>query len=215
MQPAIPEREALPRSPVDANGVDAATATGQPAAPEVVPRDCPDCPEIDPSVLAAIIESTEARRQTTDQMMWQVPVLSLTAQSFLLTIALRPTGEDRLSQVVAASLAVVAALATIQLLTRHRYIESTYSRALQGIELCYGLLPLHDKPMNVAEWASRLVPPKPEKSLGRLRTALRQVVTKPQRVLAGVKSFHVWLTTLVIFGATDVAIAIAAAGGFW
>src|SRR4051794_38552756 len=52
----------------------------------------------------------EGRRQVFEQMMWQVPALGLTAQAFLLTIALDP-GSTPLARGIAAPPGFVAALA--------------------------------------------------------------------------------------------------------
>ena len=63
-------------------------------------------------------------------MLWQVPAISLTAQSFLLTISV---GSDTstLGRCMASVLGLVAALATIQLMLKHRFHEEELSRWLE------------------------------------------------------------------------------------
>lgn len=64
-----------------------------------------------------------ARRDASMAQAWQAPMLSLTAQAFLFTIALdasASTGARRL----AAALAATSALAAVQLLMRHRRFET-------------------------------------------------------------------------------------------
>lgn len=89
-----------------------------------------------------------ARRQGTDSMMWQVPVLSLTAQAFLLTIALAP-GAGRPAQVVSAGLALVASITSIQLMAKHRFHELADSKWLEAFEndrMNQGFEAVHGRP---------------------------------------------------------------------
>lgn len=71
----------------------------------------------------------EQRRQATSQMMWQVPALSIAAQAFLYTRAFDPTTSSA-ARIVVSVAALVSALATLQLLLKHRYYEEMYSVAL-------------------------------------------------------------------------------------
>jgi len=73
------------------------------------------------------------RRQAYDQLLWQTPVLSLTAQAFLLTIALGP-GSSYAARFMSASLSLIAALASIILMCKHRYYEVLASQMLQNFE---------------------------------------------------------------------------------
>src|SRR5205807_717505 len=84
------------------------------------------------------LQAAQARRSSLDQMMWQVPALSLTAQSFLLTIAL---GHDTrwIARVMTALLGMIAAGAAIQLLLKHRYHELLYSHWLEKFEAAHDL----------------------------------------------------------------------------
>ena len=74
-----------------------------------------------------------ARRNATNALLWQSPVLSLTAQAFLFTIALN-TGLAAASRTVAAGLAFFVALASIQLLLKHRALENADARWLEDFE---------------------------------------------------------------------------------
>lgn len=78
-----------------------------------------------------MLQSAEERRQSIDQMMWQVPGLSLAAQSFLLTISLGHSGGA--ARLVSGLLGLVASLATIQLLLKHRFHELEWSHWLQNV----------------------------------------------------------------------------------
>jgi hypothetical protein len=104
--------------------------------------------ELSQTRVEVLLQTGEARRSSLDQMMWQVPALSLTAQSFLLTIAL---GHDTrwVGRVLAALLGLIAALAAIQLLLKHRYHELLYSHWLDRFEDELGLPNLHSLPESI------------------------------------------------------------------
>jgi hypothetical protein len=60
-----------------------------------------------------------ARRTQFDQLVWQVPVLSLTAQAFLYSIALSPDG-TRTTRVIASLLPLVMTFLSLHLMVKHR-----------------------------------------------------------------------------------------------
>lgn len=74
-----------------------------------------------------------ARRLHWDQLVWQVPVLSLTAQAFLFTIALG-ADSSRVARVVASLLSLVITLLSIELMSRHRRAEIMDARWLEDRE---------------------------------------------------------------------------------
>jgi len=74
-----------------------------------------------------------ARRTQFDNLLWQVPVLTITAQAFLFTIALgadtRPT-----ARIVSCALSLLITFLTIHLFTRHRQAEITDAHWLEQYE---------------------------------------------------------------------------------
>jgi hypothetical protein len=117
-----------------------------------------------------------SRRQETDSLMWQVPVLSLTAQAFLFSIALNP-GAGHAAKILSAGLALVSSLTSIQLMAKHRHHEVTDSKWLEKFEQSHsesGFLVIHGKR------------PKP---VGR----------RPWRFLIGLSSYKVWMFALSMF----------------
>jgi hypothetical protein len=72
----------------------------------------------------ALYQAIVARRLQWDNLLWQVPVLSLTAQAFLLTIAL---GHDssNWARLLAGGLSFLAALVSMVLMAGHRHAELT------------------------------------------------------------------------------------------
>lgn len=81
----------------------------------------------------AVYSAVAARRTPFDTLLWQAPVLSLTAQAFLLTIALG-AGVSQYSRIVACLLSIMVSLLTVQLLTRHRQAEIMDGNLLRDME---------------------------------------------------------------------------------
>lgn len=96
-----------------------------------------------PELAAAVLAAGEQRRVSTDAMMWQVPALSLTAQSFLLTIVLGSSA-TRGGRAVAAGVGLVVAVGALQQMLKHRYHEVMLSRWLETLEEALALPRLHD-----------------------------------------------------------------------
>lgn len=96
-----------------------------------------------------------ARRSNFDYLLWQTPVISLTAQAFLFQIALG--AGDRFGKIIASILAFLAAFASMQLLGKHRYMEVFYAKMLTSIEVAKQLQGISDKPPTapgVKGWSS-------------------------------------------------------------
>jgi hypothetical protein len=73
------------------------------------------------------------RRLQWDNLVWQVPVVGLTAQAFLFTIALS-AGNSQFARATASFLALVAALLSMQLMARQRQSELTDAHWLNAYE---------------------------------------------------------------------------------
>jgi hypothetical protein len=72
-----------------------------------------------------------ARRESSDTMLWQAPVLSVTAQAFLLNIALTST---EWWPIIVSSLLSLTSLGAIHLMMKHRYFEVKDSILLDHLE---------------------------------------------------------------------------------
>ena len=171
-----------------------------------------------------VVIAAEGRRQSYDQMMWQVPGLSLAAQSFLLTIALGANSTP-VARLVSGLLAFMAAVATVQLLLKQRYGELQWSmwleRAARGTTFMrmWGHRAskeyawdhqghLWDRPAKDQEQiakANRAPKPSwespvtgPAKATGR----------GARRLLAAHSSVNVWTLTLGIFALADLIAAV-------
>jgi len=73
------------------------------------------------------------RRLQYDNLVWQTPVLSLTAQAFLFSVSLG-SGTRASARVIAASLSIVVWLMSIQVMAKHRLNEFTDGDWLEDYE---------------------------------------------------------------------------------
>lgn len=114
---------------------------------------------IDPVAVTDIqYQMLAQRRQNYDNLIWQTPTISLTGQAFLFTIAFG--NGSIVGRLVASILALLASLASEQLLSKHRHFEIYYAELLQSIERAKQYAPIHERPprgTGVAAWSSYLV----------------------------------------------------------
>jgi len=114
-----------------------------------------------------------ARRDSFNHLVWRTPVLSLTAQAFLFTIALNP-GVSTTARTLSASLALITALASAQLLVKHRFSERKHAHTLENFERKQGLDPINQRPTTNLSW-------------------------NPITWMEGLPSFWIWLGMLIVF----------------
>ncbi len=83
-----------------------------------------------------------SRRQQWDTLLWQMPTMVLTGEAFLFTISLgAPTSQT--GRIVAATLSLLVALASLHSLASHRLSELADSAWLHEYELAHGVRELH------------------------------------------------------------------------
>jgi hypothetical protein len=153
--------------------------------------------QLDDSVALVLFQTAESRRSAVDQMMWQAPALSLTAQAFLMTIAYG--GGSRWDvRLATAALGLITAGATVQLLVKHRSGEETHSRWLERFaEARQGWPAMHNPNAEEAfAWYGREDQGKVKNS--RLRSRL-----------SGYSSFEVWTWMLAMFGVVTSSFSVA------
>ncbi len=147
----------------------------------------------DEDVTLAMYQVITARRTAYDSMMWQSPGLGLTAQAFLMTIALAP--DTRIvARLLASVLGCVVALLSIQLMSKHRFLESIDSRLAEELEtklLVETRLSMKPHASATKRNAGRVVP-------GRL---------------ARLGSFDVWRLGMGLFALSDVLVILWAVAG--
>jgi len=126
-----------------------------------------------------------ARRVGFDSMLWQAPGLGITAQAFLMTIALGP-GSGQAARVASGVLSAVVSFISVQLLIKHRYHEMADSIWLQEFERSRGLPEVH--------------------APGAARCAAAGITTGR---FGGLRSHRVWILGLTSFGLVGLGAAVA------
>ncbi|GAB6903639.1 hypothetical protein JCM9957A_67310 [Kineosporia succinea] len=92
-------------------------------------------------------QSISDRYISHNELMWQTPVLAMTAMAFLLTIALGQSASWM--RALAAALSFVIAVISAQLMAKHSKSQISDSEDLLRIEKKRGMQPAHDKPKPV------------------------------------------------------------------
>jgi hypothetical protein len=100
--------------------------------------------QIQPEHLASY-QVIASRRLGYDTLMWQTPMLGLTAQAFLFSSALTPS-ESRTARLIAMCLALATSIISMQLMSKHRHHELADSLLLERFEMEHKLVALHARP---------------------------------------------------------------------
>jgi hypothetical protein len=116
----------------------------------------PPAPESDD--IRALHAALVTKRSNADQLLWQAPVISLTAQAFLLTIAF-DTDKTAFYRQTSGLVATAIGLISWQLFLRHAALEKEASMKLEDFENKYFKMTVHSRPTGdgpfVARWRSR------------------------------------------------------------
>lgn len=112
-----------------------------------------------------VYQAVAARRLQWDNLLWQVPTLSLTAQAFLFTIALGPDSKLT-ARVVSCALSLIVTFLSVTLMARYRQGELSDAHWLEAYELEHGLTVVHGKQFKAdrdngdlaAGWVGRMIP---------------------------------------------------------
>jgi hypothetical protein len=150
--------------------------------------------------LAKLLSTYEVigqRRTSYDQMGWQTPALSFTAQAFLFSIALAPEA-TRMSRVLASVLALVISVASIQLLRKHLYLELVDSATLSKLEGAIGAY----------QDAGLQNPPHSSARLRRSGLILENGEEVAPSRLESVDSSRLWTAALALFGLAAIVVIV-------
>lgn len=139
----------------------------------------------------AVYAALAARRNQFDNLLWQAPVLSLTAQAFLMTVALG-SSVPLYPRSVACLLSVVVAFLSVQILTRHRQAEITDSHWLRDLETRADT----QHRIHGPDWQKRRNATSPE--------------VGPFSWLAGLPGYYTWAIGLSLFGVASLVTLILA-----
>lgn len=129
-----------------------------------------------------------------DAMLWQTPTIALTAQAFLLTIALNPASSP-FATYLAAALGLLIALLSMQLMAKHRFLNLMDRAHLHAIEDRLGIPHMSNRQYfytnaayRIPDWLTQHKAPPTEHGLAKLR------------------SYRVWIVGMLIFACVNVAI---------
>ncbi|MGO4691812.1 hypothetical protein [Glaciibacter sp. 2TAF33] len=141
-----------------------------------------------------------ARFLAHDQMLWQTPALALTAQAFLMTIALGPQ-VSAWKGAIASVLGLMVTVMSMHLLARHRFLELVEKAKLIELEGRLGI-----EPLSVQSWAWKYATPPP---LGTAYAREGYVLESPKYTwLMSKPSYNIWQGGLLLFAAANVVILI-------
>lgn len=98
---------------------------------------------------ATVYSAVASRRVAFDQMFWQVPALSFTAQAFLLSTALAGDTSS-VARVISSSVSIVISMLSVHLMVRNRQADSTDGAELARMEAAAGIPAQHGR-----GWAER------------------------------------------------------------
>lgn len=156
--------------------------------------------EIDHTFDQLTYEMLTARFLAHDELLWQTPVLALTAQSFLMTISLSRDVAN-LAAATAAALGTVLICMSMHLLGRHRFLELVEKHKLMELEES-----LRIEPLSTHSWAWKY-----EKAprLGRAFKPRDYGLESPRypRVFSW-PSYIIWQIGLTLFAIANIGICI-------
>jgi hypothetical protein len=152
-----------------------------------------------PEARRAVFAVLEERRRAFEQVMWQVPSLSITAQAFLFSAAFA-ADTPRYVRVIVLLLGLAAVLAAMHLLAKHRYLESLHGQV--EVACARGL----DWPQLFREDLHALLKSESmeERGAARWRHGWRG------KLVVDVPAFNVWMATLAAFALADAYLLIRA-----
>jgi hypothetical protein len=157
--------------------------------------------DVDPRLYDMVAQ----RRLQWDSLLWQVPVLSLTAQAFLLTIALSPDSKQ-FPRALASALAFVAAVLAMHLMSRDRQAEITDAHWLRDYEETNFGVSFTGRPWQEARAKVDVLGH--TQDAGPPTRVLTTMVRPLANALARFGGFVVWMCGFALFAAASAAIFV-------
>lgn len=139
-----------------------------------------------------------ARRLQWDTLFWQTPMLALTGEAFLFSIALA-SSTSKTGRIVASTMAFVIALVCLQALAGQRVSELTDAHWLADYERKHGLDEFHG-----ISWRDQR-----KKEIAAERRSAN-VVDKAVSVLRYVRTLTVWFLTLSVIAMAALVVFLIA-----
>lgn len=140
-------------------------------------------------------ESLNARYLSHNELMWQTPVLAMTAMAFLMTIALG--NGEAWARAVASMLSFMTALVSVQLMTKHSYFQIEDADQLWSLEKRLHMLPVHAPP----------APPSGKPLRGRL---VSRTLMRLENWMVRWRSRQWWMVAMMLFGVVSLVVGVIA-----
>jgi len=150
-------------------------------------------------------QTLASRRAGIDAMMWQTPALGMTAQAFLLTLALAP-GSSRWARLLASMLSLALSFMVTQLMAKHRRHEMLDSLLLERLEDRFGLAEL----IEVAPHAGPSARHSDDLETTRKRLARS---TPGWHRFWRMSSYEIWMAGMGLFAVVALAVIVLSAVG--
>ena len=147
-------------------------------------------------------------------MVWQVPALSLTAQSFLLTIAL-PHGNSDGAKYISAGLSIGIAAASFQLMHVQRAHQIGHGELASRLAQQLGLATHMGGPIKVSDSRPEMLPARFASAGARLAPSQPRDADSVWKAVDH-SIYGTWKFLMLLFGAVDVVIILCTAlGASW
>jgi hypothetical protein len=143
----------------------------------------------DMEVQLSIYETLASRRASYDTMMWQAPMLSLTAQAFLFTIALGP-GSARIARILASMLSFISAVGSMHLMAKQHFNEGLDNRVLY----------LHEERLNLPRTLGR--------SMHDQTKRIAEAIGYPRPWFVRQSSYRLWMLILALFATAALSVLL-------
>jgi hypothetical protein len=130
------------------------------------------------------------RRNLRDDLLWRAPVLGLTAQAFLLTIALN-SASSVFAKIFSSFLAIITSFMSMQLMAKHRYFEKLDNLHIEQLEEINGITKYHGNHENLKNFLTQ----DRKKKLNTKNNKLAKIFDR----FIKLSSYHVWMFGLSMF----------------
>lgn len=150
--------------------------------------------------------SVEARRESMNSLLWQVPALSLTAQAFLFSVS-TDQGTSPTGRLITSLAGLLIVLATVQLFVRHRCMEENASRWLEQLEVSMRLPVVHRHPPFEGKFIKGVEPVAGENAADRSSAG---VLSGAAKWLRARRASRVWTSLLLTLALINLVVTILA-----
>ncbi|PVF98776.1 hypothetical protein CPB86DRAFT_339188 [Serendipita vermifera] len=156
-----------------------------------------------------VYNSIAARRLVNINLIWQTPVVGITGQAFLFSIALA-ADSSRMSRIIASCLCIIITIMTVQLIVRHRLADEADRQWLSAFEAKYFAHYAKEMPITIRDKSGEKltfngVAHGPDEIRRRMATPPHMGLLNP---LARFRSNRVWAWGMILMAAVALLIML-------